>query len=1280
MKGISLARVPCIAIVAASLAPGVFADLAADIMQKTGIKGGVVLHVGCGDAELTAALRIRDSYLVQGLETDPEKVETARRKLRQSGANGPVAIVLFDGKHLPYVDNLVNLVVSEDRGSVAMDEIMRVLAPYGVAYIKEGGAWQKTVKPVPPDTDEWTHYLHDPSNNALSTDDRIHPPRHMQWVGSPRYSRHHDHMSAMSACVTAGGRIYHTMDESPRLSIFLPPTWKLIARDAFNGTLLWKRDIDEWYTHMHRLKSGPAFLPRKLVAIGNILYAAAGIHAAAEQIDGATGKTLQTYVPDMETDEILYSDGVLFLVGSAPNANSKSVDPRAILGTEPRRVVAVQADDGKVLWSIESKVLALTLTVDAEHVYFHDAKQIVCLDRNTGKEIWQSEPLVYWERMAPYFAPTLVAYKDVILFAGGKGYVPHRGSKDKMVAMSAKDGRTLWTGDHPPSGYQSPEDILVVDGLAWCGAFTGGRDDGVWIGRDPLTGEEKKRFPPTVKTYWFHHRCYRAKATENYLLLSRTGVEFVDHKKEDWTINHWIRGACLYGIMPANGLLYVPQHPCACYPEAKLNGFNALSSQRDAGDLPPLPAVRLVKGPACGKAVKPDAVGAADWPTFRHDAQRSGSTAAEVPNALTRGWRIDLGTRLSQPVVAGGKVYVSAVDAHTIHALDEASGETAWTFVAGGRVDSSPTIYRNLVMFGCTDGWVYCLRADDGELAWRFQAAPQDLRVCCFEQVESVWPVPGSILIQDNVAYFAAGRSIFLDGGVRLYRLNPVTGEMLSETVLSDVDPDGKKIQDYIDWLNMPAGLPDILSCDGRQVYMRSQPFDLNGKRTRVDRLDVKNQRGDDVHLFCPSGFLDGSWWHRTYQVYGQSFSGGHSGYSQAGKFTPSGKIMTFDDEHLYAFGRKPQYYKWTTPIEHQLFSTVKKIPPPPKQPARAKGGGSPGSMVRFENTASLDPTGTPLAVEAWVNAQAGNGVVLARGGPANGYALTLAGGKPRFMIRTDGDIHVASGTTAIIGKWVHLAGVLTRKHELRLYVNGELEGEKQALGLISALPIQATEIGADDAGSVGDYPTPSFFKGMIDEVRIYHGELGPSEIKRHATGAGIPTVAKADLVLHCSFDKGDASDASGKNNNGALQSVKAVAGKFGKAMSFPGAPAKAARRKRQQRQAFPYRWTQEIPLFARAMVKAGDKLIVAGPEDVIDEEKVKTMLDSPEVKQRLQDQLKMLAGQKGGLLWMVSAETGEKLAEYTLDVPPIFDGMIAANGKIFISTMDGAVECLKGK
>ena len=107
--------------------------------------------------------------------------------------------------------------------------------------------------------------------------------------------------------------------------------------------------------------------------------------------------------------------------------------------------------------------------------------------------------------------------------------------------------------------------------------LTSGKDSGVYTGRDPRSGEVKKEFAPDVDTYWFHHRCYIAKATDNFLMPSRTGIEFVDPDKEHWDIHHWVRGGCLYGVMPCNGLTYAPPHNCACYPEAKLFGFNALA-------------------------------------------------------------------------------------------------------------------------------------------------------------------------------------------------------------------------------------------------------------------------------------------------------------------------------------------------------------------------------------------------------------------------------------------------------------------------------------------------------------------------------------------------------------------------------------------------------------------------------------------------------------------------------------------------------------------------------
>jgi hypothetical protein len=49
-------------------------------------------------------------------------------------------------------------------------------------------------------------------------------------------------------------------------------------------------------------------------------------------------------------------------------------------------------------------------------------------------------------------------------------------------------------------------------------------------------------------------------------------------------------------------------------------------------------------------------------------------------------------------------------------------------------------------------------------------------------------------------------------------------------------------------------------------------------------------------------------------------------------------------------------------------------------------------------------------------------------------------------------------------------------------------------------------------------------------------------------------------------------------------------------------------------------------------------------------------------------------------LLWAVSADTGKKLAEYKIPAVPVWDGMMAANGRLFLSLKDGTVLCMGKK
>ncbi len=223
-------------------------EIARRILDTAGIKGGIVVHLGCGDGRITAALRASDAYTVHGLEANPAKVAAAQDYVRSQGVYGPVSVEQFSAAALPYTDNLINLMVVDDQGDVSTQEIMRVLAPGGVACILRDGKWQKIVKPWPDNIDQWGHYLHGPGNNAVAADSVVGPPRRLQWIAPPLWLRSHETPSGIQAPVSAGGRLFYIFDEG-LIGITderLPDRWSLICRDAFNGKLLWKRPLDAW--------------------------------------------------------------------------------------------------------------------------------------------------------------------------------------------------------------------------------------------------------------------------------------------------------------------------------------------------------------------------------------------------------------------------------------------------------------------------------------------------------------------------------------------------------------------------------------------------------------------------------------------------------------------------------------------------------------------------------------------------------------------------------------------------------------------------------------------------------------------------------------------------------------------------------------------------------------------------------------------------------------------------------------------------------------------------
>ena len=402
--------------------------------------------------------------------------------------------------------------------------------------------------------------------------------------------------------------------------------------------------------------------------------------------------------------------------------------------------------------------------------------------------------------------------------------------------------------------------------------------------------------------------------------------------------NSWIRGTCQYGIIPANGLLYAPPNACACFLTVKADGFFAAAPQRDKTGRMPFPdRPVLEKGPAYEELLRPSSFAlrpSDDWPMYRHDPSRSGAGASAIPDAV-RGAVVRVARRQADPARHRRRqVFVASTDAHTLHALAAGDGREIWRFTAGGRIDSSPTVWNQTVLFGSADGWIYCVGAADGALAWRFRAAPAERLVGVHGQLESIWPVHGAVLIQNDTLYATAGRSSYLDGGIVLYRLDPATGKELSKTTLYHLNPDtGEQLVPEAKF-NMEGTTNDILSGDGELVFLKYFTFDRAGVRTETTR----------PHLFSITGLLGEDWFVRTYWIVGEGMpAAGWGGWANAANTFPSGQILSFNSDTVYGYGREklaggPVGHRADT---YRLFGVKRTAAAPP---AAKKGKGkSPG-------------------------------------------------------------------------------------------------------------------------------------------------------------------------------------------------------------------------------------------------------------------------------------------------------------------------------------------------
>ena len=831
--------------------------LARKLVDMGGVDRGLCAVIG-GPHDLPVQIAQRSNLLIHVREPDPSVVAIQKRLAEEAGL-GIDRLIVEQGalNTLPYADNMVDVVIATraDAGTLSRlpaSEVLRVLTPEGRAIIAttggtteqqvrqwaqagkagdvkirktDSGVWLLFSKPPLAGVDDWSHWEHSPDNNPVSTDTVIKAPYMTQFLAEPYYI-------GMPAITTAaGGRTFlatghiaHHVREWDMIN-------KLIARNGYNGTVLWQRDLPDGYL-AHR----SAF-----VATKDIFYMLDG--DGCLMLDARTGAEKgRIQIPGLEGDWkwMAMKDGVLYAMAGDKGGQAKVIRGDRNFGgwswadlsegyyAKPRvpwgfgnKVAAYKLDDKRLLWEhtedtpIDSRALAMR---DNKLFLYCPTSHLCSLNSKTGDTEWTNssyETLNLIEQPGRGLTSTPGFRSACIAVAGPESVIIQGQTRMNVIAVSSKNGELLWQ----KKKITNNPNAIFLDDRAVLGVGPGSQH----VAIDPVSGD-------VLDNYGFRKvSCARLTASPDSLFVRGEGTLRFDRASKKVLVDGGVRPACNDGALPANGMLYIGPWACDC--NLSLIGAMAKCSAGDFRfDHVATEAERL-QTESNSEKVAPLEVTAADWPTYRADNQRTSSTSARLagPDAGegTRPAPAWINTPKrphvpTAPVSAGGLVFVAG-QCGKVRAIDARTGEVRWVFATGGPIKAPPTIAESRAYVGSGDGYVYALEAATGRLLWRFRAAPVERHIMVYGNLCSTWPVNTGVLVEDGVAYFAAG---IIDGdGTYVYAVDARTGK--------------------IKWQNNSSGhlSPELrkgVSAQGNLAIQGNQLLMAGGNQVSPARFDIR--------------------------------------------------------------------------------------------------------------------------------------------------------------------------------------------------------------------------------------------------------------------------------------------------------------------------------------------------------------------------------------------------------------------------------------------------------
>ncbi len=746
---------------------------AQQILARIGADRGICALVAPQPAELAVAMARQSELTVYVQLPTDDALDRTRKAVDAAGLLG-TRIVVEKGPRfrLHLADNLADAVVVAARLPMTggdHDDLLRAVRPLGKLLLDD----RETTKPYPQQADDWTHPYQGPDNNPQSRDRIARAPYLTQFLSAPWY------VPFPEVTVTSAGRVFKAFGHVGYKQRDWPWVNTLVALGGYNGTLLWKRSLEEGF-NIHR---------NTMIATPEILYLADS--KSCKLIDAATGEIQgEITAPDGASGPVwkwmAMADGILYaLVGGQELRDPTLRGQRTAAGWPwrpmtagydapdyrwgfGRTLFAVDPKTRKVLWThheekeIDGRAVAMT---GGRIYYYSHPNFLACLDAKQGEPVWRtSEPKLLEAVGTHHRAQTasigfstssyLKSSDKALYFAG-----PQR---NRLVAVSADNGKMLW--QYPHGNFQ-----LVL------------RDEGLYaMGRtgpsklfDPLSG----RVLAELATQ--RGNCTRATGTVDSIFTrghrhgGTTRLVVADNRAQRMAL---MRPDCHDGVIVGGGLLYWGPWMCDC--SLSLVGIICMGP---AGDFQfgaeATEHQRLESFADAGAKVKPLKVAPGDWPAYRADNLRSGACRTNIPTAIARAWQYQptIANDPAAPVTAGGLVFTSGADG-VVRAFDAQSGSVRWKAYTAGPITYPPAIDRGRLFLGSGDGWVYAFEAATGRPLWRFRAAPAQRKINLYGNLASTWPVGSGVLVDDGVVYAAAGVTSY--DGTHVYALDATSGRI----------------------------------------------------------------------------------------------------------------------------------------------------------------------------------------------------------------------------------------------------------------------------------------------------------------------------------------------------------------------------------------------------------------------------------------------------------------------------------------------------------------------